>query len=135
MRVYMWHLHADNPEDALRQRSRFLAALASESGDPGFDRFAAQLIYTELIGNVMRHARGPVDIQLRCVDGKALLHVFDRGDGFVFEPTLPEAPLQESGRGLFLVSRFAERVNVHTLGGHGTCVSAVFEVGRHGRVT
>jgi anti-sigma regulatory factor (Ser/Thr protein kinase) len=131
----MWHLHADNPEDALRQRSGFLAALAAESGDPEFDRFAAQLIYTELIGNVMRHARGPVDIQLRCVDGKALLHVFDRGDGFVFKPALPQAPLQESGRGLFLVSRYAERINVHTLVGHGTCVSAVFEVGRHAHVT
>lgn len=131
----MWHLHADNPEDALRQRSGFLDALAAESGDSEFDRFAAQLIYTELIGNVMRHARGPVDIQLRCVEGKALLHVFDRGEGFRFEPALPQSPLQESGRGLFLVSRFAERVNVHTLVGHGTCVSAVFELGRHARVT
>ena len=131
----MWHLHAVSPEDALRQRPRFLDALAAESGDPGFDRFAAQLIYTELIGNVMRHARGPVDIQLRCVEGKALLHVFDRGEGFVFNPVLPAKPLQESGRGLFLVSRFAERVNVHSLQGHGTCVSAVFELGRHARVT
>ncbi len=134
MPEYMWHLHTDNPEDALRERARFLAALANECGDPEFDRFTAQLIYTELIGNVMRHARGPVDIQLRCVDGKALLHVFDRGDGFVLKTMLPEAPLQESGRGLFLVSRFAERVNVHTLVGHGTCVSAVFEIGRHARV-
>lgn len=131
----MWHLHADNPEDALRQRPGFLNAVAAESGDPEFDRFAAQLIYTELIGNVMRHARGPVDIELRCVEGKALLQVFDRGDGFVFEPSLPRSALQESGRGLFLVSRFAERVNVHTLVGHGTCVSAVFELGRHARVT
>lgn len=133
MRRYMWHLHADNPEDALRQRSGFLEALAAEAG-PEFDRFAAQLIYTELIGNVMRHARGPVDIQLRCVAGKALLHVFDRGDGFDFEPSLPPTPFQESGRGLFLVSHFAEQLNVRTLVGHGTCVSAVFEVGRHARI-
>ena len=131
----MWHLHADKAEDALRERARFLAALAAESGTADFDRFAAQLIYTELIGNVMRHAGGPVDVQLRCVDGKALLHVFDRGQGFVLNTSLPQAPLQESGRGLFLVSRFAERVNVHTLEGHGTCVSAVFEIGRHARVT
>jgi anti-sigma regulatory factor (Ser/Thr protein kinase) len=131
----MWHLHADDPEDALRERTRFLAALAAESGNPEFDRFTAQLIYTELIGNVMRHARGPVDVQLRCVDGKALLHVFDRGEGFVLKTMLPEVPLQESGRGLFLVSCYAERVKVHSLEGHGTCVSAVFEVGRHARVT
>ncbi len=131
----MWHLHADKPEDALQERAQFLAALATESGTADFDHFGAQLIYTELIGNVMRHARGPVDIQLRCVDGKALLHVFDRGDGFVLDASLPDAPLQESGRGLFLVSRFAEHVNVHSLEGQGTCVSAVFDVGRHATVT
>ena len=130
----MWHIHADDPEDALRERNSFLVALGQECGDPEFDHFTAQLIYTELIGNVMRHARGPVDVQLRCVDGKALLHVFDRGTGFVLDPVLPQAPLQEGGRGLFLVTQFAERVKVHTLEGHGTCVSAVFAVGRHARV-
>jgi anti-sigma regulatory factor (Ser/Thr protein kinase) len=127
----MWQIHAEDPADALRERTSFLAALARECGDPAFDRFTALLIYTELVGNVIRHAYGPVDVQLRCVDGKALLHVFDRGKGFVLKTALPQAPLQESGRGLYLVSQFAERVNVHTLAGHGTCVSAVFPVGRH----
>lgn len=129
----MWQIHADDPEEALRERPSFLAALARECGDPAFDRFTAQLIYTELVGNVIRHARGPVDVQLRCVDGKALLHVFDRGRGFMLKPALPSAPLQESGRGLYLVSQFVEKLNVHTLEGHGTCVSAVFSVGRHAR--
>lgn len=127
----MWHFHADNPEDALRERTNFLSALARESGNPAFDRFTAQLIFTELVGNVIRHARGPVDLQLRCVEGKALLHIFDRGGGFVLRPELPTAPLQEGGRGLYLVSQFAERLNVQMLEGHGTCVSAVFPVGRH----
>ncbi|HET9031256.1 MAG TPA: ATP-binding protein [Candidatus Aquilonibacter sp.] len=127
----MWHIHANEPEDALRERAAYLAALARECGDASFDRFTAQLIYTELVGNVIRHAKGPIDVQLRCVDGKALLHVFDRGHGFVLKPHLPRASLQENGRGLFLVSQFAERVNVHTLEGHGTCVSAVFSIGRH----
>jgi len=130
----MWQIHTNNPADALRERAKFLAALERECGDPSFDRFTAQLIYTELIGNVMRHSRGPVDVRLYCVNGKALLHVFDRGEGFVFRPKLPKAPLQESGRGLYLVATFAERVNVHTLQGHGTCVSAVFPVGRHAPV-
>ena len=127
----MWQIHADTAERVLHERNAFLEALARESGNPAFDRFSAQLIFTELVGNVMRHAQGPVDVQLRCVDGKALLHVFDRGKGFVFEPSLPTTALQESGRGLYLVSQFAERVKVHTLEGHGTCVSAVFHVGRH----
>ena len=129
----MWQLHADDPEDALKERNAFISALARECGDPNVDPFAAQLIYTELIGNVIRHAHGPVDVRLYCVNGKALLHVFDRGNGFVLKPALPKAPFQECGRGLYLVSTFAERVNVHTLEGHGTCVSAVFPIGRHAR--
>lgn len=126
----MWQIHANTAEHVLHERGAFLEALARESGNPAFDRFTAQLIFTELVGNVARHARGPVDVQLRCVEGKALLHVFDRGKGFVFNPALPAVTLQESGRGLYLVSQFAERVKVHTLEGHGTCVSAVFNVGR-----
>jgi anti-sigma regulatory factor (Ser/Thr protein kinase) len=129
----MWQIHADDPEDALRHRDGFLRALDRESGHAAFDRFAAQLIYTELISNVIRHARGPIDVQLYCVNGKALIHVFDHGDGFVLRTELPKAPLQEFGRGLFLVATFAERVNVHSLAGHGTCVSAVFPLGRHAR--
>jgi anti-sigma regulatory factor (Ser/Thr protein kinase) len=124
----MWHIHADDPEKVLQARTDFLEALAHESGDPAFDRFTAQLIFTELVGNAMRHARGPVDVELQCIAGKALLHVFDRGKGFVFNPKLPAHVLDEGGRGLYLVSRFAERVRVHTWEGHGTCVSAVFPV-------
>lgn len=123
----MWRLHAEHAEDALRARPDFLAALEREAELP-LDRFRAQLIYTELVGNVVRHATGPVDVELKCVEGKALLHVFDRGGGFELQPSLPESPLAETGRGLFLVQQYAERLQVHSLQGHGTCVSAIFSV-------
>lgn len=123
----MWRLHAEQAEDALRARADFLAALEREAELP-LDRFRAQLIYTELVGNVVRHATGPVDVELKCVDGKALLHVFDRGGGFELQPSLPESPFTETGRGLFLVQQYAERLQVHSLQGHGTCVSAIFSV-------
>ncbi len=124
----MWSFHAERPEDALRARGSFLDALLVEHGGRPFDQFRAKLIFTELVGNAVRHAQGPVDLQLRCVDDKALLHVFDRGTGFALTPSLPESPMAEGGRGLFLVQEFAEKVRVHSLEGCGTCVSAVFSL-------
>ena len=124
----VWSFHAERPEDALRARGLFLDALAIECGKATFDRFRAQLIFTELVGNAMRHATGPVDLQLRCVGDKALLHVFDRGPGFALEASLPASPLAEGGRGLFLVREFSEKLRVHSLESCGTCVSAIFSL-------
>jgi anti-sigma regulatory factor (Ser/Thr protein kinase) len=124
----VWSFHADRPEDALRARGPFLNALSVEAGGRGFDRFRAQLIFTELVANAIRHASGPVDVQLRCVANKAMLHVFDRGPGFKLDASLPASPLAEGGRGLFLVREFSEKLHVRSLEGHGTCVSAVFSL-------
>lgn len=124
----MWQYHAAHAEDALRARNEFLVALADEAHTQMFDRFRAQLIFTELVGNAVRHARGPVDLQLRCVAGKALFQVYDRGPGFELRAALPVSAMSEGGRGLFLVTQFAERVRVHSLAGHGTCVSAMFSL-------
>lgn len=118
-------LHADNAETALAQRDEYLKALERESGNEGFDRFVAALIFTELVGNVVRHARGPVDVRLYCTNGDAKLQVIDTGRGFKLRRSLPSHPLDDHGRGLYLVSRFSKDLKVQTLR-YGTCVSAVF---------
>ncbi|MEO9170169.1 MAG: ATP-binding protein [Candidatus Baltobacteraceae bacterium] len=122
----MWQLHAEKAESALAKRAEFLGALALECGAESFDRFTAALIFTELVGNVIRHADGPVDIQVRCIDGFAQIHVYDRGNGFEYRPQLPRDSLAEGGRGLYLISQYSKRVSVQTFQRHGTCVSAVF---------
>lgn len=124
--MIVWKFHADRAEAALGRRSEFLRALEEESGDYCFDRFAAELIYTELVSNVVRHASGPIDVQLSCNDGEATIAVYDRGKGFSLHPRLPRHSLDESGRGLFLVSQFSKRVKVQTFPAHGSVVSAVF---------
>ncbi len=124
----MWNLHADRAESALGRRNEFLAALQRECGRIDVNRFVAEVIFTELVGNVIRHAPGPVDLQLSCENGDAVLSVFDHGEGFRLRPSLPAEPLADHGRGLFLVSRFAKDLHVASLARHGSCVSATFPV-------
>lgn len=124
----MWQLHAERAETALARRSEFIDALRAECGTNSFDRFTAELIYTELVGNVIRHSSGPVDVEMRCFDGVAQLQVYDKGEGFEYRPRLPNDNLSETGRGLFLVSKYSDRVHVRSLPRHGTCVTAIFRV-------
>ena len=68
----------------------------------------AELAFGELIGNVVRHAPGPIEISLTFVAGDAVLSVRDRGPGF--EPhsiRLPDEVYAEHGHGLFLVEAYA----------------------------
>ena len=65
-------------------------------------------MFGELVGNVVRHAPGPIEIELTFKDEQAVLAVRDRGIGFVSaSDELPLDPYTESGRGLFLVHAFA----------------------------
>lgn len=107
-------------------RGEYLRALEQEAGSASFDHFVAELIFAELVGNVVRHASGPVDVRLSCDNGDAVIEVYDRGKGFHYPPRVPEHPLAEYGRGLFLVAQFSKQLNVQTLPSQGSCVSAVF---------
>lgn len=62
----------------------------------------AELIFGELLGNVTRHAPGPVEVRLRWTP-QAILHLTDSGPGYeVGAPVLPP-DWSESNRGLFLI--------------------------------
>jgi signal transduction histidine kinase len=106
----LWSYNAQSAREALAQRPRFLAAVRGHTGW-SLDDLAAKVIFTELIGNVVRHAPGAVDVRLRCDGRSVLLDVSDCGSGFRLTPRLPPA-LAEHGRGLFLVAQFATRMSV-----------------------
>jgi len=74
--------------------------------------FTAELIFTELLGNVVRYAPGPVEVRLDWNRGNPVLHVFDAGPGFQFVPRLPADVYAEGGRGLYLISALAEDFHV-----------------------
>jgi serine phosphatase RsbU (regulator of sigma subunit)/anti-sigma regulatory factor (Ser/Thr protein kinase) len=80
-----------------------LAGILRQHGATTDEAAATEVVYAELIGNVARHASGPVDVRLDWNTGNPVLHILDAGAGFAFVPGLPSDILAESGRGLFIV--------------------------------
>lgn len=106
-------------------RPAFLAYLTAR-GCADDDYFAAEMVFGELIGNVVRHAPGPIRVDVTWTAGRRpLLAVTDYGPGF----RLPEENavdfMAESGRGLFLVRTFSESVTTerHADGGNSVCAT------------
>jgi len=79
------------------------------------DFAAAELVYGELVGNAIRHARGSIAIRLEWDDDCPLLIVHDRSERFQPACDLPADPMAESGRGLFIVKSLALDFRVEDL--------------------
>ena len=73
---------------------------------------AAETIFAELLGNVVRYAPGLVDVIVDLSGPSIVLNVLDRGPGFAYFPRLPQDLLSERGRGLFIVSQLAEEFSI-----------------------
>jgi len=69
------------------------------------DFASAELIYGELIGNVVRHAPGPIDVEVTLDRERVRLVVQSSGGAITAQPILPMSPLRESGRGLFIIHK------------------------------
>jgi anti-sigma regulatory factor (Ser/Thr protein kinase) len=118
-----WAFDAENAEAAHDARAEFIAYLREHRPADG-DFAAAELVFGELVGNVVRHAPGAIEIQVDCTGARATLHVIDRGRGFVRDPSLPPDMLSESGRGLYIVSRLAHALRAERIAGYGNHVAA-----------
>jgi anti-sigma regulatory factor (Ser/Thr protein kinase) len=99
------------------------AALATISADEDV-RDRAQLIATELFSNSVEHscaydASLHVTIEAWALEGGAVsIRVTDTGAGFDSLPgaELPDDPLAEGGRGLFLIDALAQKVTYEDRG-------------------
>jgi len=100
-----WHFECDDAGGAGDARFAFVAHLARRKLEPGLVT-TAELIFGELVSNVVRHAPGPIEIELIERAERLLLAVRDRGPGFQLETiALPQDPFSEGGRGLYLMSQ------------------------------
>ena len=98
-----------------------MAALSSHVGWP-LDEDAAAHVFTELLGNVIRHGESPVSLSLQCDGTSVKFRITESGRGFDQPIGLP--PLSsEHGRGLFLVSQLADELSVAG-DPHGTIIVA-----------
>jgi PAS domain S-box-containing protein len=103
-------------------RAAIAAVLRAHGVDDGHIS-TAELLFSELLGNVVRHCGGMVEVALDLTEAP-VLHVLDRGPGFTCTTRLPESFMNESGRGLFIVSSLAREFSVVPRQGGGN----------HGRV-
>jgi PAS domain S-box-containing protein len=107
-----WVFSSEDARAAVDARTEFVQFLRSvRSDDDLIDR--AELIFGELLGNVVRHAPGPVEISFDLDVDLATLHVIDSGRAFSpLERHLPEDEFSDFGRGLFIVQQLAADVRV-----------------------
>ncbi|HEY3674704.1 MAG TPA: ATP-binding protein [Candidatus Tumulicola sp.] len=111
MAARVWSFEAVKAEKALFEKTNYLDFLRSVC-TPDSDYDAAVMVFTELVADVVRHAAGPIEIEVRSNGtGGAFLQVADSGRPFAFAPALP-ADMSESGRGLYIVFKFCSDVSV-----------------------
>ncbi len=117
-------LRSENATSARDARQRFSQGLVDRGFSPDA-LAAAETVFAELIGNVVRYAPGSAEIALDCSGPAPVLHVLDRGRGFRHLPKLPADVLSERGRGLYIVSALTEELSVtrrHDGGSHARAV-------------
>ena len=76
-----WVFRADDARTAEDARAGFIAFLRTR-GVPDANYAAAELVFGELIGNVVRHAPGPITVEVDWNAVDPVLHVIDRGPAY-----------------------------------------------------
>ena len=106
-----WYLDSTDPH-AVSELRREIREYLVRHGEPSGAFDEAEVVVSELLGNTARHAAGPVWVTLSWRSPAPTIVVRDLGPGFD-RALLGQAdlgsidPMQESGRGLFLITALA----------------------------
>lgn len=119
-----WAFDVGDSAAAYAIKRDFVNAVKEEYGETG-DIDACEIIFSELVGNVLRYAPGRLSLGLSADSHGLWLHVMDDGPGFEGPPTLPADVWSESGRGLFLVGALAKDLTIQRLPAYGTYVKVL----------
>jgi serine phosphatase RsbU (regulator of sigma subunit)/anti-sigma regulatory factor (Ser/Thr protein kinase) len=117
------HWDVADPAAAYALKGSVLAALREIADFTDEQQQNVNVIFSELVGNAVRHAPGALSIAISAAGGKVCLHVIDEGPGFDRRAELPSDIWSESGRGLFLISALAKNMTVEPLAGFGSYVT------------
>lgn len=116
-----WTFETENAYAAQDARTEFISYLRDHIHDEAaIDQ--AELVFGELMANVVRHAPGPVSVYVDWCGTDPVIHVIDRGPAFHARADLPDA-FSESGRGLFLIQSSSADVLVERIEDYGNHVS------------
>lgn len=123
----VWHFDARDSSTTGRVKYELLQALAA-LGPLAPDRDAAEIVFGELLSNVVRHTPGTAFVRYEIDGGRVRLTVEDRGKPYrlngLAAPTATRPDNDaESGRGMFLISAVAEGLEIQpTVTGKATTV-------------
>ncbi|GAA3918149.1 ATP-binding protein [Actinoplanes auranticolor] len=124
-----WLLTPGSGASAAALRAEVTAFLRRHAEQPD-DVDDARLVVSELVGNAVHHAGGPVWVSLDWSQPRPLLTVHDLGPAFELGGlSLPETA-SERGRGLWLVSQLAKDLDVIAKRGPGKRVQVVLALTR-----
>ncbi|HEY0613878.1 MAG TPA: ATP-binding protein [Candidatus Elarobacter sp.] len=125
-----WSFAASDSATAIDVRRAFRAHV-ERFAEPQSDVGAAELIFAELLSNVVRHAGGPLWVRLGWRRAEPVLVIADRGPGFGSRPacSLP-ATVDDAGRGLAIVRALALHLRLGNRRRRGAYVCAVLPVSR-----
>jgi len=84
-----------------------------------------ELIFSELVSNVIRHGTNEVEVALDLSGDAPVLHALDRGPGFTYSARLPMDLMSAGGRGLFIVRSLTHDLVVTKRAGGGSHARAV----------
>lgn len=128
-RASRWVFNATDADAARRARSEFIEKLGL-MGATADDIYAAEVVFSELLGNVLRYTPGPVEILVDWTGPAPVLHFRDQGPGFSHAPQLPRHLMAENGRGLYIVAALTDDFNVTRMDGRGSHARAVVSLSR-----
>lgn len=124
-----WMFDVSDGEAAQAARRAFGELLAGRGASPA-DVSAAEVVFGELVGNVVRYAPGPIEVSVDWSGAAPVLHVLDKGPGFRHIAILPKDIFSETGRGLFLVSYLTQDFQVSMRPNGGSHARAVLSLQR-----
>jgi GAF domain-containing protein/anti-sigma regulatory factor (Ser/Thr protein kinase) len=113
-----WRFTSDDAQAAQESRREFCDRLRKK-WTRGDDCDAAEIIFGELLSNVVRHAPGVVELALEWRAERPILHVLDRGAGYRAASTTKADVFSEGGRGLWLIDKLGGRLELEPLPGFG----------------
>ena len=109
--IRRWTFDAADGDAAHRVRCELSDELLTLRLKPD-EVFAAEMVFSELIGNVVRHAGTEVEVLVDNSRTSPVLHVLDHGAGFSLNTKLPADTFEEGGRGLYIVSQLVRDFTV-----------------------
>lgn len=126
----VWRFHSSDAHTAHESRKE-IGAYLRMLAVPDEDTFPSELIVGEILANTVEHAPGVVEVTIDWSREQPAICVRDIGPGLhTMRPGLPLDPLDENGRGLYLIHMLAKDVGIRALAGYGTEIRATLPIRR-----